>query len=133
MNNLLLALQAFWGGFVNGQTGEPIPAYLETFELRDLPFPRITFEVVRSPALERTIISASVWNRSPRIGFIGLTNDVVEQIGSKIPHGGVKLNVLNNNSVWLYRSNPFIQYLSEPNDTLVTRAVVRVEIINYMP
>jgi len=109
MNSIRNVFAAFWGGFINKQTGQTIPAFQDGYAPRDAPFPRITYEIVRPAFDDFTITSASVWDRRPQMGFFGLVDDVLAQVAVKIPEHGVVISADENGSVWLMRSNPFIQ------------------------
>jgi hypothetical protein len=63
---------------------------------------------------------------------MGLVDDVLRQVGERIPEGGVTLDCGEDGGLWLMRSNPFIQYLDEPDDPAIVRGIIRVVMKGYM-
>ena len=124
MHRIRLAFSEFWAGFVDRSSfpHRPIEAWPEGYVPRNAPFPRITYQIGMPYMLESTILSASVWDRRQQTGFFGLVDDVLEQIGEAVPPGGIQIG---GGALWIMRSNPFIAYLDDPDDPLITRGIVR--------
>ena len=147
MTEIRNALAAFWGGFVDRggipPANRPVPAWQEDYVPHESAniWPRITYPIIRPDALGSTIISASVWNREPlgvvHRGMFALVDDILRQAAEKIPPGGVLLQwdeerdyigqiITFGGALWLQRSNPFTDYLADPDDPLITRGIIRV-------
>ena len=145
MRNIRTAFADFWGGFMNRSLLLPlpvkIPAYQEGYAItrdihgRPIPpeFPYITYPITRPSFSEFTITSASIWDRnSSNPGFFGLIDDVLAQAAERIPENGTILDVGRDGVIVIYRSNPFIDYLDNPDDQAITRGIIRIIISNYI-
>jgi len=97
-------------------------------------FPYITYEIRRAAFGVSTIISASVWDRQNATpNFRGRTNKILEQIEKSVPEGGA-LFKFESGSVWINRAGNFIEYQkqADPDDRLIVRAVVTVEVKGFV-
>lgn len=152
MRNIRVAFAEFWGGFYNRSSllpfPAPIPAYQAGYAItRDAQgrpiapaFPYITYQLALPGFMDGTIITANVWDKNPsNPGFMGLVDDVLTQIGEAIPtkykrlREGVILDCGDEGKIWLLRSNPFIDFLDDPEDQAISRGIVHVVIKNYVP
>ncbi|MCL2816123.1 MAG: hypothetical protein FWD23_16135, partial [Oscillospiraceae bacterium] len=134
MKNISTAFHELWSGFYNRSSLLPdpvlIPAYQSGYAIsRDSqgrpvapPFPYITYEIVRPSFSDFTIATANIWDKDPQNpGFFGLVDDVLAQAAEKIPEEGIILDVGADGTIAIYRSNPFIDYLDDPDDQAITR------------
>ena len=138
MKEIRDALHAFWSGFYDRRSTlpapVPIPAYQSGYAVAEKsgkpvepPFPYITFEVARPETLDFTVTTANIWDRNPNNpGWHGLVDDVLAQVSEKIPMSGTNVRVGKVGVLTLYRSNPFIHYLNDPDDQAIVRGIVRV-------
>ena len=146
MNDIRLALMGFWSQFLDRSgvppRNTPISAFSEdnVMQMRGSPptpqppqtFPYIVYPVEMTEMFQGSIITVSVFDRQPAMpGFTGRTDDIVQQIREKIPQGGGVLLQWDKGVIRLQRSNPFSFYMSDPNDRVVVRAIVRLIIANY--
>jgi len=144
MKDIRNSLNTFWNSFLNRNSTlpEPIPVkafqtgFAVTTDEKGKPkapdFPYITFELIRPDLLDFTVTSANVWCRkesSP--AAYGLLDDILQQITEKIPSGGHLLDVNEKGKIWILRSNPFIQYMDEPDNQTIVRGIVRYIINIY--
>jgi hypothetical protein len=80
-----------------------------------------------------TIVSANIWdNRGQVSNPFGRVDDVIMQVREALPEGGISLDIGDEGSVWLMRSDPFIDYLNDPDDITIVRGIARVVIRNYI-
>ena len=136
MRDIREVYAAFWGGFLNGFNQQLIPAWQEGYVPRDVfssAYPRITYQLSRPDFLGQTILSASIWDRRPHPQFFTLVDDVLRQAAEKIPHpGGLILPLGDGGNLWIMRSNPFVDYLDEPDDKAIARGIIRVIVKSHI-
>jgi hypothetical protein len=137
MNDIDIALREFWGSFkqINGNA---VPAFLEGYALTGLDergnprrpdFPFITYPVVRTDWGEPTVANSHIWARHPQQpGFRGTVNHIAEQVANAILPNGIIIVLDNLDFIKLSRSNPFINYLDEPEDPAIVRTIVHYQI-----
>jgi hypothetical protein len=140
MNNIRTALASFWGDFNVSDARYPgltkLPAYqagyVKTIDVQGKPVtpnpPYITYELSRPSFADFTITTANVWDRDEQFpGFMGLVDDVLRQVGERIPEGGITLDCGDDGGIWLLRnSGVFISYLDDPDDPAIVRGIIRV-------
>ena len=136
MNEIRLAFMEFFGSFINPRNGQLIPAWQDGFQDPAV-WPRITYEIVRTPFSatnnDFTIASASIWDRNTaNIGFFAVVDDVLRQVAEKVSEEGTILQLGSAGAVQLHRSNPFIQYLDDPDDRAIMRGIFRLAIYGYV-
>lgn len=145
MNQLRLTISEFWGGFKNID-GSPIVAFQSGYawvmgkDARDNdapvapPFPYITYDLVRPDFGATTLTQASIWNRRQQPGHFGLVDFVLTQIQERIPHEGLLLQMDDGSGlVHLSRgAGNFIIYMGDPDDKLITRGIINLQITNFM-
>ena len=134
MNSLDNALQEFWGSFgIQAFAGYAFSHEDSGKRVRPK-FPYIIYELKRPAFGSATIMSASVWDRqSATPAFRGRVNHILEQIEARIPEGGLLVK-FDGGSVWLMRASNFIEFpaLPDPDDALIVRAVVGLEMRGFM-
>ena len=148
MRSVREAYEAFWNSFLDRSVTphRPIQAYMSGYAVtRDaqgrpaptMSFPYITFDLVRPSFADFTIATASIWDQVP--ANVALQNqfrrvdDVLSQVAEAVPEGGAILSIGKEGGMILYRSNPFIDFLSEPDDPSISRGIIRLIIKNYIP
>jgi len=140
MNDVRNILHGFWSDFKNPLNSQFLMAFQNGYAIvRDSQgrperplFPYITYDLELPDTLDFTISSASVWDRRPSSpGFFGVVDDVLRQARERIPTQGIVLDIQDGQAVWIYRSNPFIQYLDDPDDQAIMRGIVRVTVRYY--
>jgi len=152
MKNIRSAFHEFWNGFYNRSSLMPEPVHIPAFQsgyavFRDIKgklstmpqFPYITYDIVRPGFLDFTVAAANIWDRNTsNPGFFGLVDDVLAQAAEKIPEGGTLLDVGEDGKLWIFRNNPFVDYLSESaegtviTDPAITRGIIRIIVKNYV-
>lgn len=148
MRNIRTAFEEFWGGFYNRSTQLPSPLPIKAYQsgfvveyggqptpqnpegAKIPPLPYITFDISRPPFGDFAIVTGRIWTRSTSFGLV---DDVLAQAEKKIPEGGAGLDLGADGAVILYRSNPFIQYMTpEDDDPLNKTGVISVIMKNYV-
>lgn len=110
------AIDTFWSGF-------GIPAYDETSVPDDATFPYLTYQVSTSSINETVIMNASLWYYGTSWEAVTKTADF---IGSYIGRGGI-MCLYDGGSLWVKRSTPFAQRMSDPGDPLIRRIVLTID------
>ena len=143
MRQIRELIHEFWSGFFNRSANLPAPVSLKAFQSgfaveygsgapaagRQPELPYITYTLPIPDALNQTIITGIIFDRRQTHGLV---DDVLEQAREKVPAGGLRLESGKNQAIWLYRSNPFTDYLPPENDDQLNRAgIIRLIIQNY--
>ena len=136
MNDMRNAYAEFWSGFLDrsGLPHKPIPAWQEGYvphRHKDA-WPRITYQIALPAFMGSAILAASIWDRrTAEIGYFGLVDDVLEQAREKISESG-ELLIWGGGALWIMRSEPFIDYLDDPDDQAVTRGIIRTVVRSHV-
>lgn len=110
------AYQSFWASF-------GIPAYDESTVKEDTNLPYITYNVLSASFDETVYPSASIWYRGTSWESI---TEKEKQIEDYIGRGGVVVP-FENGAIWIKRSSPFAQRMSDPDD-LIRRIYLNLEV-----
>lgn len=110
------AYQAFWESF-------GIPAYDESTVKEDQALPYITYNVIGASFDETVYPNASIWYRGTSWSAI---TEKAKQIEDAIGMGGIVIP-FENGAIWIKRSSPFIQRMSDPDD-LIRRIYLSLEV-----
>lgn len=111
------AVQAFWGGF-------SIPAYDENTVPDGAVMPYITYETSASDFGNALTQTASLWYHSPSWADISKKADA---ISDRITRGGIMIPY-GESAVWIRKGSPFAQRMDDPNDDMIRRIVLNVNI-----
>lgn len=111
------ALHNFWNSF-------NLEAYDESTVPDDALFPYITYESPSDSFGNSISARASIWYRSNSWSAITLKE---EQISLDISRGG-KMVAYDGGAMWIQRSNPWAQRLSDPDDDTIRRIVLNISI-----
>ena len=109
------AFHNFWSGF-------GLTAYDENTVPEKSALPYLTYEVATASIEEPVYLSASLWYRSTSWED---ATEKAEEIRDKIGYGG-KLVYYTGGAMWIRRSNPFAQRMSEPSDPDIRRIVLQI-------
>lgn len=115
--NKIQTLHSFWSGF-------GLPAYDETSVPDDAVLPYITYEVSSDSFGESLMQNASLWYRSSSWAEI---TEKEQEIADFITRGGRMLN-FDGGAMWLQKSSPWAQRMSEASDDMVRRIVLAINI-----
>jgi hypothetical protein len=135
MNNIRTALHEFWSDFYNRSSllTEPLPIPAFPAGYAGGAFPYITYEVVRAPFGGLVKASANIWDRDVKNpGFFSVVDDVLAQAAERIPAGGTALDLGGDGGMILYRAEPFIDFLTDPDDPTIVRGTISYIIKNYV-
>lgn len=110
-------LHAFWSGF-------GLKAYDETSVPDEAQLPYITYEVSNDEFGNSLLQSASIWYRSSSWAAI---TEKEQEIADFITRGGRMLKY-DGGAMWLQKSTPWAQRMSEPSDEMIRRIVLSVSV-----
>lgn len=110
-------LHRFWSSF-------GIPAYDERTINPDARMPYITYEAASGYFDDSLSLSASLWYHDTDWTDITLKGD---EIGRSIGRGGI-MRPYEGGAMWVTRGSPFIQRMSDPNDSTIRRLRLSVNI-----
>jgi hypothetical protein len=108
------AIHNFWSGF-------GLPAYDQYTVPIDVKMPYITYSVSESEFEYPVALTGSLWYRSQSWEDITLKS---YEISKSISLGG-KLIRLDDGKLWIYRGSPFVQRMSDTDDS-VRRIVINI-------
>lgn len=112
------ALDSFWNGF-------GLDAYDESSVQQGTPLPYITYEVATDSLNDRgTALSASLWFHDTSWRAI---TELSNTISASIGRGG-KVIPYDGGYLWIKRGSPFSQRMSDPEDDLIRRIVLHIEV-----
>lgn len=121
----LQALHSFWSGFsIPAYDETTVPDEKERIKQYGSAFPYITYEVATSDFNNDVALSASLWYRSESWSAITAK---CNEIGTEISRGG-KLVQFDGGAFWIRKSPIWAQRLSEPNDDMVRRILLNINI-----
>lgn len=115
--NKIQSLNAFWNGF-------GLKAYDETSVPDNTSFPYITFEVSDDEFGHVLMRTASLWYRSSSWEEITLKE---QEIAEYITRGGRMIGY-DGGAMWIQKSTPWAQRMSDPSDDMVRRIVLNFSI-----
>lgn len=109
------SLIAYEENFVPG--GEASPA-----------FPYITYSLITDSIGTDVPMSMNVWYRD-RNGYSALPDLVakIDEISATIGDGGTTI-VCDGGYIWIRRGTPFVQYMGDPEDSLIKRAYINLTV-----
>ena len=108
-------IHSFWSSF-------GIAAYDENSVPDDAPMPYITYNVSTGSIGDITIMSASVWYRANSWTYL---DNMADRISKAIGYGG-KTIPLDKGMVWIRRSSPFAQRLSDDGE--IKRMLLQISV-----
>lgn len=115
------AIQGFWESFG-----------LAAFEENAVPtgddapeFPYITYELATDDFGNSVPMSASLWYRGS--SWVPV-NAKADEIGARIGYGGVRIPC-DGGFLWLRRGSPFAQSMGDPDDDMIRRKVLSVDVM----
>ena len=114
MTDKWTALQTFWNSF-------SLPAYDENTVPDDATLPYITYEAKVAEIDEKVPLAASLWYRSYLWGEI---SQKAAEIENSI--GGGSGVVYEGGRLWITKSAPFAQRMTEPSDPQIRRIVLQI-------
>lgn len=91
-------------------------------------FPYLTYEVTTSADLDKVLVSASLWYRETAWTRI---NAKADQISAAI--GGAYALECDDGGMIIRRGTPFAQSMDDPNDNLIKRKLLNIEITFCTP
>ena len=110
------ALHQFWSSF-------GVVAYDENTVPEGAELPRITYSVSISEFGQNTALTASVWDRSTSWKSV---TDISHLIAKKLYNGGYMMKY-NNGMMWIRKGTPFMQRMSDPDDS-IRRIYINIEV-----
>ena len=111
------AYNSFWSSF-------GLPAYDQYSVPTDATLPYITYEYSEAGFDENNLLTASLWYRSTSWADItGKAKSIFDYIGM----GGVLLP-FDGGALWIKRGNPFYNRMDDPEDFMIRRIVINIEI-----
>ena len=110
-------LHAFWSGF-------GLPAYDENSVPDEAVLPYITYEVSSDSFGASLMQSASLWYRSSSWADI---TEKEQEIADFITRGGRMLKY-DGGSMWIQKSSPWAQRMSEASDDMIRRIILSVTV-----
>lgn len=113
------AFNQFWNSF-------DVPAYDVNTVPDDAPYPRITYNLAVNEFGVPTSLNASIWAKST--GWNSITT-IANKIDSRLSQGGQTVSY-DNGILWIKKGNPFLQRMSDPDDTI--RRIVVIFEIEYL-
>lgn len=115
--NAIQTLHNFWNGF-------GLPAYDETDVPDDAQLPYITYEVSNDYFGGVLAQAASVWYRSS--SWVAVT-EKEQQIADYIGRGG-RMVAFDGGAFWIKRGEPWAQRMGDPDDDMIRRIALNIEI-----
>ena len=112
------ALYQFWNSF-------GIPAYDENTVLDEAEMPYITYNVVTGSIGDVAVMSASVWYRTNSWTYL---DDMSNRISKYIGMGGLMLPI-DDGTIWINKSSPFAQRMSDDGEVKRTLLQIAAEYI----
>lgn len=110
------ALHQFWSSF-------GVTAYDENTVPENAMLPRITYNVVTDHIGNTVAMTASIWDRSTV--WNGVT-EISHRIAHKLMRGGYTRGYADG-IVWIKPGTPFMQRMSDPDDS-IRRILVNIEV-----
>ena len=105
-----------------------IPAYEENSVPSTAKFPYISYQLLTGEYGADSQLTASLWYREPTLKNIALKKD---EISDFIGYGGIKLPC-KNGYLWINKADNFASYLGDPNDQMVKRIVLSINVRFYV-
>lgn len=109
------AIYQFWSSF-------GIAAYDENSVPDDAPMPYITYNVVTGSMGDVIVMSGSVWARTTSWAYL---DGVADKISKYIGMGGRTIQI-DNGMIWIKRSSPFAQRLSDDGE--IKRMLLQISV-----
>lgn len=110
-------VQQFWSSF-------GLPAYDERTVPDSATMPYITYELSTDSFGRALSLSASLWYRS--LSWAAITQKK-QEISDAIGSGGI-IRPYDDGAAWIVRGYPFAQRMDDPNDAMIRRLRLGVEI-----
>ena len=115
--NAIQTLHSFWSGF-------GLPAYDETDVPDGATLPYITYEASKDSFGAVLAQAASVWYRSPSwTAAIAKEQQIYDFIGR-----GGRMVACDEGAFWIKRGEPWAQRMGDPNDDMIRRIALNIEI-----
>lgn len=115
--NKIQSLHSFWSGF-------GLPAYDETSVPDEATLPYITYDVSSSDFGNTLMQNASLWYRSSSWAEITAKE---QEIADFISRGG-RMIAYDGGAMWLQKSSPWAQRMSESSDDMIRRIVLSISV-----
>lgn len=110
------AIHSFWSSF-------GITAYDENSVPDTAKMPYITYNVSTGDFGDTVVMSASVWYRANSWTYLDL---MANRISSYIGYGGITIPI-DNGMIWIKRSSPFSQRMSDDGEVKRTLLTIAAE------
>lgn len=115
--NAIQTLHQFWSSF-------GLSAYDETNVPDDAQLPYITYESSKDFFGGVVALAASVWYRSPSWANVTAKE---QEIADYIGRGG-RMIACDEGAFWIKRGEPWAQRMGDPNDDMIRRIALNIEI-----
>lgn len=92
-----------------------MPSYLENYVPVGIEFPYLTYQLIQGNTLQPELIQIRIYTKSESlielVSYIDNINETIEE--------GLNIPILNEeNKMWIYKGNPFSQFVSEEDKTI---------------
>lgn len=111
------SLNSFWNSF-------GIPAYDENTVPEEIEMPYITYEISTDSLGNTLSLAASLWYRTTSWTAI---NQKADEIAKDLETERLPIQI-DNGYVWIKKGSPFAQRMSEPDDAMVRRMLLNIEV-----